>query len=318
MSRALPVAATAGALAAALVLAPLQVSPAAAAGELQLSLDGTSWSSTLGAPVFRGGDALVPGSSIDGALFVRNATAEPAWVRVGVSGLTVTSAEFAVSMSLTTIGTTTDNASGSTSRLSAGDILCNDFLRRSAPIPAGGIVRIDASLSFSANVGGTTAQNEAAAVAFIAELSDVDLNALGVPLCSNEMIVGPVEGGPGGTRGPGGSGGPGPAEGSSGGGHGGGTPAAGSSAAAAGGSGGGGGASAGSVGGGGATVTESIDGGTLGIGAVASAETPFNTVQWWEEYAILVLLGATLIGAIAALQAQRQRIRRNERMGSRR
>ena len=98
--------------------------PAEAADGLQLSLDGQTWSANLGASVFPRGVSLVPGSSINGTFYVKNATASPAWVRVGVSHLVVTSADLALSMNMTTVGTTSDSASGATSRLNADDMVC--------------------------------------------------------------------------------------------------------------------------------------------------------------------------------------------------
>src|SRR5690606_23848767 len=109
--------------------------PAHAAAGIELSLDGTSWSAVLDRPVFPTDEVIVPGTTLDGTFFVRNATTAPAWVRVGVAQLLVTSLDLAISMNLTTVGTTTDSASGSTSRLSAGDIVCNDVLVRPTPVP---------------------------------------------------------------------------------------------------------------------------------------------------------------------------------------
>lgn len=295
---ALPVA---GALAAIMALVP--AAPASADEELQLSLNGTTWLTTLNSPVFPAGVSLVPGSTLDGTFFVRNASTSPAWVRVGVAELVVTSQELALSMNMTTIGTTSDNASGSTSRLSAGDIVCNDFLARSTPLPPGGIVRVDASLSFRADVAGTTAQNEAARVAFIAELSEVDLNALNQPLCTGTVQIGPVDEtpdpAPPDVPATGTGGGPG------------------TSGGGTGGSGGTGGAGASGGGTGGTSAfgppaTGSISGGTFEVDdgsrpyAGVGTDMRINTVQWWDEYAILVLIGAALAGAIARFTAQRR------------
>ncbi|OJX62943.1 MAG: hypothetical protein BGO95_11015 [Micrococcales bacterium 73-13] len=283
--------------------------PASAAGELELSLDGRTWSTSLNSGIFPPGQTLVPGSTLDGTFFVRNATAGPAWIRIGVSELTVTSPDLAVAMSLSTVGTTSDAASGSTSRLNGEDIVCNDFLVRSTPLPAGGIIRVDASLSFRQTVAGTTAQDASASIAFIAELSDVDLNTVGTPLCTGSMTVGPVTSSTGGTSQSGGSGnGPGPAGqpgggGTSGGGSGTGTGSTNGTQGGTSGSGGSGAPTApGGSGGARAEAFGTVNGGVLQIGV---EDMPFNTMRGYEEYAILVLVGAALAGAIARLTAQR-------------
>lgn len=286
----------------------------AVVGGLELSADGVSWGSSLSTPVFPAGQALVPGSRINGTFFVRNATDQAAWLRVGVSDLTVTSLDFAVAMNLSAVGTTADGASGSSSKVGAADIVCSDLLGRDTPLPAGGAVRVDTSLWFRPDVTGKTAQNEAAQVAFIAELSEVDLNALGSPLCTNSMVVGPVDPSSGGGTGggSGGSAGTGPAAPGSGAG---GTGASGSAGA-------GGQAGAGGTDPVGIATSGSIPGGWIDFGwggprpfAELDTDLGFNTVQWWEEYAIFVLIGAAVAGAFARIYVQRRWVIADRRTG---
>ena len=300
------------ALGAVAVLPAVGLSPATSAanavtGGVELSLNGVSWGSSLSGSVFPAGQSLVPGSRLDGTFFVRNGTNEAAWVRVGVANLTVTSMDFALAMNLSTVGTTNDGASGSSSKVGADDIVCSDFLERDTPIPPGGVVRIDASLWFRPDISGTTAQNEAAQVAFIAELSEVDLNTLGKPLCTNTLTIGPVDpstggGGTGGGGTGGGSGGTTPTDGTSG--SGGGILGAGGGTSA------GTGGTSGTVGG---ATTGSIAGGAFEFGwggprpfTDLDENLAFNTVQWWEEYAIFVLIGAAVAGAFARIYVQRR------------
>jgi len=297
------------ALGAVAVLPAVGLSPATSAanavtGGVELSLDGASWGSSISGSVFPAGQSLVPGSRIHGTFFVRNATDEPAWVRVGVSDLTVTSMDFALAMNMSTVGTTTDGASGSSSKVGADDIVCSDFLNRATPLPSGGVVRIDAEMWFRPDVTGTTAQNEAAQVAFIAELSEVDLNAIGSPLCTNTLTIGPVDpSNGGGTGGSGGSSGTTPSDGgTTGGGAGPGT-----------GTGGAGTGPGTTPGASGASSTGSIAGGAFEFGwggprpfADLDENLAFNTVQWWEEYAIFVLIGAAVAGAFARIYVQRR------------
>ncbi|HWL01781.1 MAG TPA: hypothetical protein VNQ52_05335 [Microbacteriaceae bacterium] len=301
-------AATVAAIAATLTLgaaAPAQ----AVTGGVELSLNGVSWSSSLNGSVFPAGQSLVPGSRISGTFFVRNGTNEAAWVRVGVSNMTVTSMDFALAMNLSTVGTTNDGASGSSSKVGADDIVCSDFLNRDTPLAPGGVVRVDASLWFRPDVTGTTAQNEAAQVAFIAELAEVDLNTLGQPLCTNTLTIGPVTPAP-----------PGPTPGGDPGGGGTGT-----GPADLGGAGTGTGSGAGTTGQSstpGAGSTGSIAGGSFEFGwggprpfTDLDANLAFNTVQWWEEYAIFVLIGAAVAGAFARIYVQRRWVVVDRRTG---
>lgn len=301
-----------GTMAAAVALGGLAAPAQAVTGGVELSLNGVNWGSSLNGSVFPAGQSLAPGSRISGTFFVRNGTNEAAWLRVGVSNLTVTSMDFALAMNLSTVGTTSDGASGSSSKVGADDIVCSDFLNRDTPLAPGAIVRVDTSLWFRPDVTGTTAQNEAAQVAFIAELSEVDLNALGSPLCTNTLVIGPVTPVPPGPTppvdptDPGGSGtGTGPAD--------------------LGGAGTGTGSGAGTTGQSstpGAGSTGSIAGGSFEFGwggprpfTDLDANLAFNTVQWWEEYAIFVLIGAAVAGAFARIYVQRRWVVVDRRTG---
>jgi len=290
------------------VAAPAQ----AVTGGLELSLDGVTWGPAFSGSVFSTGEALVPGSRINGTFYARNGTDQPAWMRVGVSNLRVTSMEFALAMNLSTVGTTSDGASGSSSKVGADDMVCSDFLNRDTPLPPGAAVRIDTSLWFRPDVSGTTAQNEAAQVAFIVELSEVDLNTIGQPLCTNSLTIGPVDpssGGGGTGGGTGGGGATSPAD-----------PTAG--VGTTGGQGAGSATGAGAGGTGLGTSSSSIAGGAFEFGwggprpfTEIATDLPFNTVQWWEEYAIFVLVGAAVAGAFARIYVQRRWVAVDRRTG---
>lgn len=96
-------------LGAALLAGALSVLPAGAAqaaDPLQLSLDGTSWSATLPGALFASPRAIVPGDVITSALWVRNASSDPARVDLEVADdLGVTPGTFAGDLSLTIDGT---------------------------------------------------------------------------------------------------------------------------------------------------------------------------------------------------------------------
>ncbi|WP_456846327.1 hypothetical protein [Cellulomonas sp. P5_C6] len=79
---------------------------AQAADPLELSLDGTSWSATLPGMLFASPSVVVPGDVISSALWVRNATGDPARVDLEVADdLGVTPGTLAGDLSLSIDGT---------------------------------------------------------------------------------------------------------------------------------------------------------------------------------------------------------------------
>lgn len=287
-----------GALAVALL--PAAPASAASSGDVLLSVDGASWSTSLDADVFQTAGALVPGDVVRGTFYVKNGRDSPAYLRLGLSALTVTSWDLAQALNLTTIGTTSDGASGSAASFAGPDVVCTDLLHRADPIQPGGVVLVTADLRFRSTTSATEAQGEIARIGFIAELSDIDLSTTGTRLCTGALTIGPVAPTGRGATGPGGSG-----DGSAGG--------SGDSSSTVP---SGGGSTPGDTGGaqpepdraetvGGTPATGSASG-------VISAGDPMdpagigNTVRWWEEYAILVLIGAAMVGMLLRLGVQRR------------
>ncbi len=291
------------ALAGGLVTSLGGASPAAAADDsgVQLSSDGVHWSGSLSGNVLPLGQTLVPGDTLDGRFYVKNDRSEPAYLRVGLSDLTVTDWSLAQALTLTLTGTTSAGASGSSAAFSGSGIVCSDLLRRDQPIAPGAIVLVSASLRFRSTTSGTDAQGALASLGFIAELSDIDLNATGTPMCDGQIAVGPVDPGSGGSGDGGGSSGNG-----GGGSDGSGTDGAGGSTDSTGVRSG-----SGSDTGAGATATPPDIGtapGRIGFadGGGQALVAPANTMRLYEEYAILVLLCAALAGMLLRLGAQRR------------
>lgn len=265
-------------------------------GPLQFSSDGKTWTQILSAPIYSPDTKLIPGSETTGTFYVRNNSAEPAWLRVGLSKLTVSSLDFAIAMNMTTVATTPGGAAGSTQNLGAGPV-CFDFLELPQPISPYGIARIDASLWFRTTIEGTTAQQAGAAVSYIVQLSSADADRPTDLLCDpagrfrigdptqpdDEVgrggITGDPPAGPGSLTGPSSGGGPG------------------------GSSGNGGGAAGGGTNNGWSAL---LTGGEV-LGTTLDAGSEFsNTVRRDEEYVILVLLGASIAGALVRLSAERR------------
>lgn len=72
-----------------LIFASTSASPAVAAGELGLSLDGTHWSSSITTPLFDPSFRWVPGDLESGAFFVRNQGGSTGDLTVDILGATV-------------------------------------------------------------------------------------------------------------------------------------------------------------------------------------------------------------------------------------
>lgn len=90
----------------------LTAAPAQAAGELELSTDGSTWSTSLGAALFASPQTLVPGDVVATELWVRNGSAVDARVELDVADeLGVVPGTFEGDLSLTIAGT---NAVGGT------------------------------------------------------------------------------------------------------------------------------------------------------------------------------------------------------------
>jgi len=293
-----------------LVTSPLAAAPAAAAGhDILLSQDGTTWTTSLSRNVFDTSRMMVPGDSLQGSFYVKNDRDVPAYLRVGLSALSVTDWTLAQALSLTTIGTGPSGASGTAAGFAGPGVVCSDLLQREDPLPPGGVVLVSADLLFRASTSGTTAQGEIAQIAFVVELSDVDLNAVNQPLCTNTARIGPPDptlvptpgvtvtpgGGSGGTGGTGTAGGTGAGSAGSPGGSSPGTTTGGRDAA--------GGGSAGDPTGPRAFERPAAAGTIAVEGVIGLDGSFFNTVRWCEEYAILLLIGAALLGMLGRVAA---------------
>jgi hypothetical protein len=97
-----------GAVVLAGALTAVPAGAAQAADPLQLSLDGVTWSATLPSALFASPAAVVPGDVITAALWVRNASGDPARVDLGVADdIGVTPGTLAGDLSVSIDGTPT-------------------------------------------------------------------------------------------------------------------------------------------------------------------------------------------------------------------
>jgi len=292
-------------------------SPASATSDagVLLSEDGVHWSGRLASNVFTSGKPLVPGDELAGSFYVKNGSERAAYLRIGLSSLAVTDWTLAQAITMTTTGTSSSDASGTAASFGGPGVVCSDLLRRESPLAPGEIVLVSTALRFRSTVSGTEAQGEIAQIGFIVELSDIDLDATSTPLCTGSIQVGPVDVTGGGGTGDDGSG---SSDGSSDGTGAGGQGTAGTDDGAASGSGGEVRTGAGSgAGDGSSTPAVGTASGTIsfGLGGDVRLAAPANTMRLYEEYAILVLLGAALAGMLLRLGAQRRwerQMRENE------
>ena len=294
------------AAAAALLTSLGTASPAAAVDDgLLLSPDGSTWYTSLSGSVFAADGTLVPGDTLHGRFYIMNNRDEAAYVRVGLSALTVTTFELAQQLTLTTVGTTASSASGSTVPLAAPDAVCSDFIGGGTRLAPHGIMLVSADLRFKATTPGVTAQGELAEIAFITQLSDIDLDATATPLCTGSLTIGTPAIGPDGGRlggDPGSAVTPGGGTGS-----GGGPGTAGAAGTASDAGGGGTGSTADGASGGGGTLTGSASD-LIAVGPETGDDLPewANSARRWEEYAILIPLGAAIAGLGARMAAARR------------
>lgn len=109
--------------------------PAQAADALELSTDGTHWSTTLPDQVFRSPQLVVPGDVIASELWVRNTSDAPTRVQLTVAD---------------GLGTTPGRLAGDLSLLIDGAPAVGGDLWVGPPLAAGAVVRIPLVVTFSA------------------------------------------------------------------------------------------------------------------------------------------------------------------------
>ena len=134
-------------------------STAYAAGELELSTDGLTWSSTLPDRIFTAPQTLVPGDVVEGSLWVRNSSADRARVDLAVTpGLGDGSASLVGALELTIDGVPVDGGT----RWHGPDL---------AP---GAVARLDLTVTLPAGAGNETRSSTTHVIdtAFLVQTAD--------------------------------------------------------------------------------------------------------------------------------------------------
>jgi hypothetical protein len=131
-------------------------STASAAGVVELSNDGSSWSGSLSAPLFASTPQLVPMGSQSASFWVRNSAADDGYLRLTVENLSWSGSHYASALSM---AASVPDVTGSPLTLgsSSGCIV----LLEGVLLPAGQAVKVTTTLALG-DLNGTTGQSGAA------------------------------------------------------------------------------------------------------------------------------------------------------------
>lgn len=129
-----------------------------AAGELEVSDDGVTYGASLGGPLFASIPVLVPGQSASSVFYVRNASADPAYLRITLDSASASSGSLAAALKL---AASVPGLTGS--RIAIGSTSGCRVLLDGPLIQPGASVAVTIGVSLS-DVGGTVAQNATATI----------------------------------------------------------------------------------------------------------------------------------------------------------
>jgi len=161
-----------GALAAVIAIVAIAVlgasAPARAAGDLELSRDGVHYTSGSIGSIFPANAQLVPGETARGTFWLRNNSAEAAWLSIAMSGVDFTGADYSYALTL--------NLDLDGERFTphlVGDLTTCTPLIDPRLIQPGASMRVDVAVEFG-DVSGTSAQRSGAGLSFVTALSQGD------------------------------------------------------------------------------------------------------------------------------------------------
>ena len=131
---------------------------ASAAGVVELSSDGSTWSSSLSSPLFAAPPALVPMQAQSATFWVRNTAADPAYLRLTVENLNWSGTHYAAALSM---AASVPGTSGTPLTLgsSSGCLVLLDGIL----LAAGQAVKVTTTLALG-DLTGTTGQTGTAAM----------------------------------------------------------------------------------------------------------------------------------------------------------
>lgn len=168
-------------LIAAAVLAPATATAAQTGGDLLLSADGVHFAESYRGELFHEVGAMVPGDSQVGRFWVRNATSEIAYLRVGIGSVGTSTITFLESLRMTAGAGTAE--SGELSLTTS--LVCTSLL---APIPlaAGEDVRVDLTVALDP-AADTETQDASTDITMVASLSNAAPVDFGDDVCRGDF-----------------------------------------------------------------------------------------------------------------------------------
>jgi len=175
----------------ALLVGPLATtSPAAAATPVvELSSDGTNFSSVYSGTLFPSTALMVPQSATSATFWVRNTSVEPAFLRVSIANVVNGGNAFSAALS---IGATTSASPGPRVGVDAAQPCY--VLTEGRIVPAGGIVWVTTSLSL-ADLGGRSGQNADVRFDIQVGLSSTATGSMPTTTCLSNSGTVPATGG---------------------------------------------------------------------------------------------------------------------------
>jgi hypothetical protein len=181
----------------------ITASPASAATPgVQLSDDGVHFSSTYTGSLFDDTALMVPSTSQTGHFWVKNASGDPAFLRVSISGVNGGGSPFSGAL---TVSASAPSSSGSAVPVDAA-LPCY-VLTQGLLLAPGAVARVDATLALG-NLNGTSGQSSSVDFDIIAGLSSAATGSMPATTClTNSGTVPGTPGGGGGTGGGGSTGG---------------------------------------------------------------------------------------------------------------
>lgn len=192
--------ALAGMVVGALTLAP--AAPAAAAGELQVSADGSAYGFSLSTPVFQTLGAMVPGDSQASTVYVRNTGDEAGFLRIVLADVQYSDLDLANAL---TIQASVLQDAGAPTPVSLAEPCW--VLNEGQTLAPGQSARIDLTAVLG-NLDGTLGQGGTVRATLAANLSDMTPGSLPPTECGTANIAAPLLPGTSGTAPSGGTGAP--------------------------------------------------------------------------------------------------------------
>lgn len=182
---------TVGLLAVAGTLGGASAASAAPAPEILLSTDGSTYATTLDADLFDDMGLLVPQDSETKSLWIKNPLSTSVTMRMSISDIVTSSAEWADSVSLTS-----ERAGGTPTTELFSDLSKCDVVVPVTSIAAGSTVRVNLTINML-DVPNIVAQNQTGSLAFKVAMRDGAAGAFPASACDDSGVVVPVVDPPG-------------------------------------------------------------------------------------------------------------------------